>query len=91
MATIAHFTVTAANEAGVDLVLIQPSLLYYAKLVVVMLTSIFLSKISIRKGGVANGTSKNVRLGIFWQDLEISEAFLLSLEVLFCMVCFYFF
>ena len=50
MATIAHFTVTVANEAGVDLVLIQPFLLYYAKLVVVMLTSIFLSKISIRKG-----------------------------------------
>ena len=41
MATIAHFTVTVANEAGVDLVLIQPFLLYYAKLVVVMLTSIF--------------------------------------------------
>ena len=36
MATIAHFTVTVANEAGVDLVLIQPFLLYYAKLVVVM-------------------------------------------------------
>ena len=39
--TIALFTVTVANEAGVDLVLIQPFLLYYAKLVVVMLTSIF--------------------------------------------------
>ena len=38
---IALFTVTVANEAGVDLVLIQPFLLYYAKLVVVMLTSIF--------------------------------------------------
>ena len=38
---IAHFTVTVANEAGVDLDLIQPFLLYYAKLVVVMLTSIF--------------------------------------------------
>ena len=38
---IAHFTVTVGNEAGVDLVLIQPFLLYYAKLVVVMLTSIF--------------------------------------------------
>ena len=33
--------------------------------------------------GVANGTSKNVGLGKFWQDLEISEAFLLSLEVSF--------
>ena len=29
--------------------------------------------------GVANGTSKNVGLGKFWQDLEISEAFLISL------------
>ena len=33
--------------------------------------------------GVANGTSKNVGLGKFWQYLEISEAFLISLEVLF--------
>ena len=32
---------------------------------------------------VANGTSKNVGLGKFWQDLEISEAFLTSLEVSF--------
>ena len=28
--------------------------------------------------GVANGTSKNVGLGKFWQDLEISEAFLIK-------------
>ena len=33
--------------------------------------------------GVANGTSENVGLGKFWQDLEISEAFLISLEVSF--------
>ena len=33
--------------------------------------------------GVANSTSKNVGLGKFWQDLEISEAFLISLEVSF--------
>ena len=33
--------------------------------------------------GVANGTSKNVGLGKFWQDLEISEAILISLEVSF--------
>ena len=33
--------------------------------------------------GVANGTSKNVGLGKFWQDSEISEAFLISLEVSF--------
>ena len=38
---IAHFTVTGGNEAGVDLVLIQPFLLYYVNHVVVMLTSIF--------------------------------------------------
>ena len=33
--------------------------------------------------GVVNGTSKNVGLGKFWQDLEILEAFLVSLEVSF--------
>ena len=33
--------------------------------------------------GVPNGTSENVGLGKFWQDLEISEAFLISLEVSF--------
>ena len=32
---------------------------------------------------IANGTSKNVGLGKYWQDLEISEAFLISLEVSF--------
>ena len=32
---------------------------------------------------MANGTTKNVGLGKFWQDLEISEAFLISLEVSF--------
>ena len=31
--------------------------------------------------GVANGTSKNVGLRKFCQDLEISKAFLISLEV----------
>ena len=41
--------------------------------------------------GVANDTSKNVGLGKFCQDLEISEAFMISLEVSFFMVCFYFF
>ena len=39
--------------------------------------------VACREIGVANGTSKNVGLGKFWQDLEISEAFLASLEVLF--------
>ena len=33
--------------------------------------------------GVANGTTKNVGLAKFWQDLEISEEFLISLEVSF--------
>ena len=47
--TIAHFKVTAWNEAEVDLVLIQPFLLYYVNPVVLMQSSI-LSKIYIRKG-----------------------------------------
>ena len=38
---------------------------------------------SQRHVGVANGTSKNVGHGKFWQDLEILEAFLISLEVSF--------
>ena len=41
--SIAHFTVTVGNEAGVDLVLIQPFLLYYANHFV-MLSSIFLKQ-----------------------------------------------
>ena len=41
---MAHFTVTGANEAGVDLVLIQPFLLYYVNHVVVMPTFFFLAK-----------------------------------------------
>ena len=40
-ASIAHFTVAGENEAGVDLVLIQPFLLYYVNHVFRMLTSIF--------------------------------------------------
>ena len=39
--SIAHFTVAGENEAGVDLVLIQPFLLYYVNHVFLMLTSIF--------------------------------------------------
>ena len=38
---IAHFTVAGENEAGVDLVLIQPFLLYYVNHVFLMLTSNF--------------------------------------------------
>jgi len=45
-----YSNVTVGNEAGVDLVLIQPCLLYYVKHVFVVLNSIFLSKIYIRKG-----------------------------------------
>ena len=41
MFLIAHFTVVGENEAGVDLVLIQPFLLYYVNHVFLMLTSIF--------------------------------------------------
>ena len=36
-----HFTVTGENETGVDLVLIQPFLLYYVNHIFLMLTSIF--------------------------------------------------
>ena len=39
--SIVYFTVTGGNEAGVDLVLIQPFLLCYVNNVVFMLTSIF--------------------------------------------------
>ena len=45
--------------------------------------SAFQSRLWLRKVGVANGTSSNVGLGKFWQDLEISEAFLTSLEISF--------
>ena len=48
---IAHFTVTVGNEAGVDLVLIQPSLLYYVNHVFVILNSIFLAKFTLEKEG----------------------------------------
>ena len=42
--SIAHFTVTGANETGVDLGLIQPFLLYHVNHVVVMLTIISSAK-----------------------------------------------
>ena len=45
----------------------------------------------LRNKGVANGTSKNVGLGKFWQDLEISKAFSISLEVSFSNGLFLFF
>lgn len=38
----------------------------------------------VRRGGLVwNGTSINMGLGKFWPDLEISEAFLMGLEVSF--------
>ena len=40
MHLIAHFTILDGNEDGVDLVLIQPLLLSYVNLVVLLLTSI---------------------------------------------------
>ena len=48
---IAHFTVTVGNEAGVDLVFIQPSFLYYVNHVFVILNSIFLAKFTSEKEG----------------------------------------
>ena len=39
--------------------------------------------VAVTTKGVVNGTLKNVGLGKFWQDLEISEACLISLEVSF--------
>ena len=48
---IAHFTVKDGNEAGVDLVLIQPCLLYYVNHVFVILNSIFLAKFTLEKEG----------------------------------------
>ena len=41
---IAHFTVTGGNEAGVDLVLIQPFLLFYVNHFVLILSGIFKAK-----------------------------------------------
>ena len=59
---IALFTVTVANEAGVDLVMIQPFLRYYAKLVVVMLTSIFKAKFPLEKEGRLYQNNVNLSL-----------------------------
>ena len=47
---IAHFTVSGGNEAGVDLVLIHPFLLYYANHIFFYANLYFLSKIYVRKG-----------------------------------------
>ena len=46
---VVHFTVTVANEAEIDLVLIQPFLLYFVNHAVLMLTNFF-NMIFLRKG-----------------------------------------
>ena len=61
---ITHFTVTVGNEAGVDLVLIQPSLLYYVNHVFVILNSIFLAKFTLEKEG-----------GLYQNDVTLSLTF----------------
>ena len=48
---IAHFTATGENEAGVDLVLIQPFPLHCVNHVCLMLTSIFKAKFTLEKNG----------------------------------------
>ena len=48
---IAYFTVPCENEAGVDLLLIQPFLLYYVNHVVLSLTSIFQAKFALQREG----------------------------------------
>ena len=47
--TMAYFTVSGGNEAGVDLVLIQPFLLSYAHHVVLTLTKIFQALFPLEK------------------------------------------
>ena len=53
---IAHFTVTGENEAGVDLVLIQPFLLYHGNHVVLRLNSIFQQNFHKKRKGVCTKT-----------------------------------
>ena len=56
--------------------------------------AIFSSRVachSTKSLGVANGTSKNVGLWKFWQDIEVSEEFFISLEVSFAWFVFTFF
>ena len=50
--TITHFTVAGENKAGVDLVLIQPFLLYYVNHVFLMLTSIFKQNLHCKRNEV---------------------------------------
>ena len=53
---IAYFTVTGENEAGVDLVLIQPFPLYHGNHVVLMLNSIFKQNFHKKRKGVSTKT-----------------------------------
>jgi len=60
--TIAHFTVTGANKAGVDFGLIRPFLLYYVNHVVVMLTIISSAKFPYEKGRGLHRNKVNLSL-----------------------------
>ena len=53
------------------------------KVILIIMSIFILKNARLITIGVANGTSKNMGLRKFWQDLEISEAFLISLEVSF--------
>ena len=70
---MAHFIVTlqVENKAGDDLVnvLMQPFLLYYVNHVVLVLTSMFISKICFRKGRRLYQNKLNLSL-TFTQSLE---------------------
>ena len=48
---IAHFTVTGGNEAGVDLVLIQPFQFYHVNHVLLMLNRSFQVKFALKNWG----------------------------------------
>ena len=61
----AHVRVTGENEAGVDLVLVQPFLLYCVKNVFLMLTSIFKHNFHEEKKEVCLKTSSTSALRPF--------------------------
>ena len=60
--TMAHFTVSGGNEAGVDLVLIQPFLLSYAHHVVLTLTKIFQALFPLEKDAGSYQNKVNLNL-----------------------------
>ena len=59
---IAHLIVAGENEAGVDLVLIQPFLLYYVNHVFLKLTSIFKQNLHQKRIEVFNQNKVNLSL-----------------------------